>query len=186
MSVYLETNRLVLRSLTKADSQGILKLDSNPEVLKYIGIKPIQKIGEAENTIKRIQQQYKDFGVGRLAIIQKETGEFMGWAGLKFEREIRREFDYYDLGYRLLPEFWGKGIGTEAALETLKYGFGILKLEQICAAAHIKNKASDRIITKVGLEFKEKFFFDGIECKWYSLDRTKWNQLNHLGSTQSS
>jgi ribosomal-protein-alanine N-acetyltransferase len=104
-----------------------------------------------------------------LAIIKKDTGEFVGWSGLKFEREVREEFDYYDLGYRLKEKFWGHGYATEAAIASLDYGFNNLKLKEICAAAYTKHTVSNIILKKIGLKPSGTFTFDNELCNWYVL-----------------
>ena len=66
-----------------------------------------------------MEQKAKN-GMARLAIIEKETQEFIGWTGIKFEENLRFE-NYYDLGYRLKKKFWGKGIASETAKLSLKH-----------------------------------------------------------------
>jgi ribosomal-protein-alanine N-acetyltransferase len=50
--------------------------------------------------IATILEQYKKFDFARLAVILKDTNEFIGWSGLKYEQNLRKKFNYYDLGYR--------------------------------------------------------------------------------------
>jgi len=93
---------------------------------------------------------------------------------LKYEKELRKDLNYYDLGYRLKRKYWGKGIATETALESLKYGFTVLNLKEICAAADVENIASNLILQKIGLKFIENFEFDGAKCNWYKIEKTDW------------
>ena len=58
--------------------------------------------------IENIRQQYRTNGIGRMAVILKETGEFTGWAGLKLERNVNGHEQFYDIGYRFIP-----GIGAK-------------------------------------------------------------------------
>ena len=118
----IETDRLILRSMQDADAEGIFLLDSDAEVMKYIGLPPITKMEEAKANVAYTNNQFTKDGVSRWAIIEKESNEFIGWGGLKYERTIREQA-YYDLGYRLRPKFWGRGIATEVALISLQYGF---------------------------------------------------------------
>lgn len=53
-----------------------------------------------------VRQQYVDNGIGRWAVVEKESGLFIGWAGLKIETNVNDHASFYDLGYRFLPEFW--------------------------------------------------------------------------------
>ena len=83
MTHYIETKNLILREFRGTDVDGIFKLDSNREVHKYLGNNPIKTMEEAEKIISFFHLQYKERGVGRFATIEKSSGKFIGWAGLK-------------------------------------------------------------------------------------------------------
>lgn len=103
MKIFIETERLILREILPSDDKALFELDSDPEVHRYLG-KPIHQIKEAQATIDAVRQQYIDFGIGRWAMIEKSTGDFMGWTGLKFVTQMRNgHTNYYDLGYRMMP-----------------------------------------------------------------------------------
>ncbi len=107
-------------------------------------------------------------------MIDKKTGDFVGWSGLKYEKEVRQEFNYYDLGYRLRRKYWGQGIATETSQEALKYGFEKLGVKEIGAAANVEHVVSNHILQKVGLQWKETFDFEGIAHNWYILTQQEW------------
>ncbi|MFP4846407.1 GNAT family N-acetyltransferase [Winogradskyella sp. PE311] len=174
MTISIETERLILRPLTESDTKDFFELDSNPNVHIYLGNNLVTHIKESEAAIKNILQQYKVNGIGRLAIIDKQTNEFLGWSGLKFEKQLRKEFNYYDLGYRLKEQYWGNGYATEAAIASLDYGFNDLKLKEICAAADVNNLASNAILKKIGLQTKGQFTYEGSLCNWYILKHDEW------------
>ncbi|WP_282044100.1 GNAT family N-acetyltransferase [Winogradskyella flava] len=165
----IETQRLILRSINLNDAQDFFEMDSNPNVHRYLGNNPVTSIEQSKAWIRDILEQYKNYSIGRLAMIKKDTGEFIGWSGLKFERELRQEFNYYDLGYRLKEDFWRKGYATEAALASLDYGFKDLKLKEICAAADVNNLASNYILQKIGMQSSGNFTYDNSLCNWYVL-----------------
>lgn len=172
MKIFAETQRLILREFIPSDDEGILELDSNKDVHKYLGNKPIKNIEEARKIIDFIRQQYIENGIGRWAIIEKETTNFIGWAGLKFIKDERNNHsNFYDLGSRLIPKYWGKGIATESAQASLEYGFEKLQLNIIYGMADINNKASRNVLQKIGFKFIETFFLDGVEHDW--LEATK-------------
>ena len=174
MKVFVETERLHLREILESDIQNFFELDSDPEVHKYLGNNPVTEIKEVEGMIKNIRKQYTENGIGRWAIVNKINNEFIGWSGLKYEKQLRKDFNYYDLGYRLKRKFWGSGFATEAALASLKFGFGEFKLNEIFAAAHIENDASNKILQKVGLKFVETFEYEGEVCNWYKIEKADW------------
>lgn len=174
--MYLETQRLILRKFEETDAERLFLLDSDPEVMKYIGVPPLSDITESENVIKMIQQQYLDNGVGRLAVIEKESGLLIGWSGLKLiTQEINDYNNIYDLGYRFIPEYWGKGYALESAKASLDFGFNDLKAETIYAHAHSENEGSNYILRKLGFEKTGEFTEpDGI-CFWYELQHQNYN-----------
>jgi len=174
MKAPIETERLILRELLPSDEAGMFELDSNPNVHIYLGNNPVTDISRTREIIAGVRQQYSDNGIGRWAVILKETNEFIGWSGLKLERNINGHEQFYDLGYRLIERFWGKGYGYESAKAFVDYGFNEMKLDTICAAFVKGNKGSQRIMEKCGMHFVNDFIeHDGLECSWYEIKRQK-------------
>lgn len=175
MKIFIETDRLILREILPSDIDGMFKLDSDPEVHKYLGNKPITEREQISDVINFIRQQYIDNGIGRWAIIDKKTNDFIGWTGLKFVTELTNNHkNYYDLGYRLIRKYWGQGIATETAIACLKYAFEQLKTNEVYAIADCENNGSNKILRKVGLNFIERFDFDGIEHNWYRITKDEY------------
>jgi len=165
--IHLETERLIVRDIEENDVAGIFALDSDPEVLRYIGTPVMQDVGEAQQAIANIRKQYQTNGIGRWAMEAKTNGAFIGWTGLKLEKDIR-PFHYYDLGYRLIRKYWGQGFATESAQACLQHGFDVLHYPEICAAAEAEHIASNHILKKIGMQQGESFTFEGKLCHWYS------------------
>jgi ribosomal-protein-alanine N-acetyltransferase len=171
----IETERLILRKIIPSDDEAMFLLDSNPNVHQYLGNKPVESIEESRQYIENIQIQYIKNGIGRFAVILKETDEFIGWAGLKFNTEMVNEYlNFYDIGYRLLEDQWGKGYGAEAAKAWLNIGFNQLKIQKMCAYADIENKQSIKILKKIGLQSVSEFDDDGIPSIWLELTKTDY------------
>lgn len=162
----------MLRKLTNEDVDNIFLLDSNPEVMKYVGVPPTTEKGESARMLENIINQYQNNGTGRLAVIEKETSQFIGWSGIKLlTDEVNGFKNVYELGYRFLPEFWGKGYATESALASLDLGFNQLNAEKIYAYADIDNQSSNHILTKLGFENKGTFLDKVDICNWYELEK---------------
>lgn len=148
MKPILETQRLILRASVVEDAPDLYEMDADPEVQRYTGdIIP----ASVADTIERIRNypDYKKYGYGRWTTVLKETGEIIGWCGLKYLDDI----DETDLGYRWKPKHWNKGYATEASLTCLQYGFDELKLKQIVAQVMKENGASIRVLEKVGMTY---------------------------------
>ncbi|NLR91482.1 MULTISPECIES: GNAT family N-acetyltransferase [Flammeovirga] len=174
MNIHFETDELIVRDLEQQDLEGIFLLDSDPEVHEFLGKRPIKTIEEAQKVVDYITGQYKTNGIGRWAVIDKATNDFVGWTGLKYEEELRTEFNYYDIGYRLRKKYWGKGIATTTALASLKYGFEKLNLEEICGAAEIDHIASNTVLKKIGLKLSGTFMYDNEPHNWYKITKEEW------------
>jgi RimJ/RimL family protein N-acetyltransferase len=171
----IETERLILRKLIPSDDEAMFLLDSNPNVHRYLGNKPVTSIEESREYINNILIQYIQNGVGRFAVILKETNEFIGWAGLKFITEpVNERLNFYDIGYRFIEDYWGNGYGQEAAKAWLAYGFKQLKIQKICAYADVENKESRKILEKIGLQPISEFDDEGTACIWLELTKTDY------------
>lgn len=174
MDLIIETDRLILRELRLSDAEAFFAMDNNPNVHRYLWNKPTQKIEETLEIITFVRKQYLDNGIGRFAIISKETKEFMGWAGLKFNTEmVNNKTNFYDIGYRLDEKFWGRGYASEASFAWVQYAFETLKIKTIEAATHIENVASNKILQKIGMQFTEQYQEDGVSWNWYQLENDR-------------
>lgn len=169
VNIILETERLILREITLADQEVLFRLHSNPSVQKYTGEAVVRSMEEIEKAVKNRIVNYKKYGYGRWATILKSGKRFVGWAGLAY----LPEFDEIDLGYRFFPEYWGIGIATEASEAILEYGFNQLGLEKIVAIAMKENKASIRVMEKVGMEFEKMAPYEpgSEDAVWYWCNR---------------
>lgn len=169
MKTSIESQRLLFRELQPSDADAMFELDADPEVVKYVGMPPLTHIDQTRNMIEAIRKQYQEFGIGRWAVILKETGAFIGWAGLKYIDELNGRKDNYDLGYRFLTRHWGKGYGTESAQTFIDFGFNEMKLDRISAYVDMENVASQKILEKCGLQFTNTFMDEGDLCGWYEI-----------------
>lgn len=171
MRTSIETERLLLRELLPTDDVGMFELDSNPQVHIYLGNKPVTSIEQVREAIANIRQQYLENGIGRWAVILKETNEFIGWSGLKLEKNVNGYQTFYDLGYRFIQKHWGKGYAYETAKAFVDFGFNDMKLEKINAYADFDNLASRRVLEKVGMHFVNAFDDEGTQEAWYEIKK---------------
>ena len=172
MKVFAETERFILRELLPSDVDGMFELDADPEVHKYLGNKTVSIKDESAVIISTIRQQYLDYGIGRWAVVDKKTEEFVGWCGIKFiTEETNNHINFYDIGYRLQKRFWGKGIATETASACLKYAFEELDFKEVYALTAVDNAGSNKILKKIGMRFIENFDYHGEDENWYRIER---------------
>ena len=172
----LETERLIIRPITMDDLQDFYEMDSQPEVHIYLKNEPVKSIDETKLIIENLLNQYKEFGHGRVAVIEKETGKMIGWTGFHYIDEkiaINNRFDFVDFGYRFRKEAWGKGYATEAAKACMDFYRENMTDIKINAITHLDNKASRRVLEKIGFEVTETFNFAiwDLDCYWYELNK---------------
>lgn len=145
--IVAETDRLILREFDVKDAEAFYNLNNNPEVLKFTGDDPFASISEAEQFIKNYDQ-YQLNGYGRWAVIEKVSGKFIGFSGLKLNEQ-----GDVDLGFRFFQEQWGKGYATESAIACMKIGFEQYKVDAIIGRADQNNIASVKVLEKLGMSF---------------------------------
>ncbi len=170
METIIETERLLIRKIDISDKKGMYLLDSDPEVHRYLGAKPISHEEEALTYIEFIQQQYHENGIARWAVIEKETGEFIGWTGFKLiTNTINAHTNYLDVGYRFIKSAWGKGYATECGKACMEYAKKHLARYELHAMTEIGNSNSKKVLEKLGFEAVEIFDFEGDPHYWYNL-----------------
>jgi [ribosomal protein S5]-alanine N-acetyltransferase len=170
MDIILETDRLLLRPLELSDVDDFFAMNDNPNVSKYLRI-PLKSKAETEQYLQKIMNEYHKNGIGRFAVVLKQTNALIGFSGLKFRpNEENGHSSIYDLGYRFAEEHWRKGFATEAAIAWLKYGFDVMKLPVIYACAVSDNVGSNAVLKKLGFEFTNEYFVDGTPHNWYKIE----------------
>lgn len=142
----LATPRLALRPLRAADIEDWLALDRDPLVARFIWGAPPEPERHREALQRRIAGGWPEAG-GVWVVEEKAAPGFLGWCGL-FPLE---ETGLIEIGYRYLPKAWGRGIATEAAARVLDEGFRGFAFDPIVAVSHPDNRASHRVLEKIGL-----------------------------------
>ena len=171
MKVILETDRLLLRQYVEEDAEAFFRLNTDPEVLRFVPDPPLQSVEQARQLlIDHPIADYRKHGFGRGACILKSTGEQIGFAGLKYLDELGE----VDVAYRLLPAYWRHGLATEAASASLHYGFAELGLPRIIGLVMPENIASVRVLEKAGLRYAETALFWGHQFSKFIIDESDW------------
>lgn len=177
MKPLAETPRLLLREIHELDELDLFEMDSDPEVHTYIEQNPVTAIEEIRTVIAMLKKQYLENGIARWAVVHKDSGECIGWAGLKyFNQELNRHQYFYELGYRFKKKHWGKGYATEASTAVLNYGFSHLNTEAIYAITDPQNANSQKVLSKLGFRYIERFDYEGDPTDWFELQKTDWQK----------
>jgi len=151
----LETARLILRPFNKNDVDSVFAMRRNADVMRFIR-EPQTRRAEAESWINLISSRWETEKIGFCAVIEKSTNKFIGWCGLWRLKET----DEIEVGYALVKDFRGKGCAVEAAEAVLTYGFEELNLKEIVAVARPENRASWRVMERLGMtyDYTGKFY----------------------------
>ena len=165
MTILIETPRLKMRKFTLNDLDAVYEFSSNEDVTKYTGdIGMVKNKQDARDVITHVwQAEYKKYGYARYALICKTTDKVIGFCGIKYLPEEQRP----DIGYRMLPEYWGKGLGFEAVKATMDYATNVLKLDNVMAEAVIENVASNKILLKAGFKHVDTYEREGFTLNRY-------------------
>jgi RimJ/RimL family protein N-acetyltransferase len=184
MEVFLETPRLLLRRFTADDVDHLVELDSDPDVMRFItGGVPTSREETVNEVLPAFLGYYDRYeGYGFWAVIEKATGNFLGW--FHFRPGPEAGPGEVELGYRLRKSAWGQGYGTEGSRALIDKGFAELGVQRVVAEAMAVNTASRRVMEKSGLRLVRTFHqpwpfpiegdeFGDVE---YALDKAAWQQ----------
>ncbi|WP_449536417.1 GNAT family N-acetyltransferase [Ferdinandcohnia sp. Marseille-Q9671] len=143
----IETDRLILRQITKDDAESILVYLSNKDVMKHYGLEPFTSIDEALDEVSWYQSIFEKKTGIRWGITLKEEGTVIGSCGFL---NIAQQHSRSEVGFELSKEYWGKGIASEALEAVITYGFEQLNLQRIQALIEPPNTSSQRLVESKG------------------------------------
>jgi [ribosomal protein S5]-alanine N-acetyltransferase len=174
----LETERLILRRLTLGDLDGLATIYRDPEVRRYFPEGTLTDAETKEELEWIIDVYYGRYGFGLWATVLKETGAFIGRCGLLPWKVIPRRdgglsLDFADefpdrtssieveVAYLLAKDYWGQGLGTEAAQAIVDHAFGSLHLSRLICLVEPDNAASRNVAVKIGMTLDGDVELDG-------------------------
>ncbi|SNZ04714.1 Protein N-acetyltransferase, RimJ/RimL family [Terribacillus aidingensis] len=167
----METDRLFIRPYTNEDLPFLGSLVSDPRVVRYIGNgKPRTKEGAQLFFNWNLTHRKDNEQLGLQVLIEKETGEKIGHAGL-VPQEVEGETEL-EVGYWIAPAYWGKGYATEAALAFKDLAFEHLHVARIIALIYSENLASCRVADKLGMRVWKSIERHEKEVLVYSKEKT--------------
>jgi len=179
----LTTARLLAEAITRSHYPDLHRLYTNPLVTKNLasaGCKPLsdEKITE---TISQAVEHWRQKGFGSWVFHLKKDGQFVGRGGLGSHQFEGKEI--VGLGYTIMPDYWNQGFATEIAAASLEVGFGHLGLAEIWSWALPDNRASQRVMEKLGFRYERDFAFAGLEHRFYRLVKGDWRDYHTGGKS---
>jgi ribosomal-protein-alanine N-acetyltransferase len=144
-------------------------LATDPQVMKYIsdGVLPEDRIREF---VARQMAGYQERGFCLWKLVEKETGLLAGICGLQPLAETAD----VEIGWSLRPNLWGRGLATEAARRALTFGFEVSKLDRIVAVSQPANRASIRIMEKIGMRYEREVIHNGFRVVLYAITAAEY------------
>lgn len=146
----LVTERLSLRRLTRDDLDLLDRLNSDPQVMRYLGGPMDRARSEAMLNDRILAYYVRHPGLGIWATLERTSGSCIG---IHVLNHIQGE-SFIQVGFVLFPQYWGRGYATEMAIALLRYGYTELGLPLIVAITDLPNTESQRVLVKAGLRRK--------------------------------
>jgi len=145
----LTTERLVIRPFVPDDLAELVAIHSEPSFWWY----PLRGPMTEQQTVRfldRVMGRYESDGFGVEALVERESGAMIGWAGLGVPHFLPAILPAVEVGWRLAPEYRGQGFATEAGAAALQWGFTEGGLDRIVSIYEPENVASGRVMRRLG------------------------------------
>jgi RimJ/RimL family protein N-acetyltransferase len=151
----LRTERLILRQWCEDDREPFAELNADPETMRHFPGTLTREQSDAfvDRTIGLIGE----LGWGLWAVEVVGGAPFVGFVGLSVPRFAP---DLVEVGWRLHRDHWGNGYATEAACESLRFGFEDLRLDEIVSFTTVANAPSRRVMERIGMAHDPARDFD--------------------------
>ncbi|MEF2967180.1 GNAT family protein [Paenibacillus sp. M1] len=158
----LETERFILRKLTREDARDLFHYFSNDEVTKYYDLDRLVELRQAEELIQTWNSRFQEKKGFRWAITAKPGNKVIGTCGY---HNWSKEHYKAEIGYELNPEYWRQGVMTEVLQEIMRFGFEDLGLNRVEAYIDPDNIRSRFLLEKTGFHeegyLKQNFYEKG-------------------------
>lgn len=154
-----ETPRLQLRYFEPEDVLPLSQILADPEVMRFSVAGP-KTAEQTQSLVDSCHAEYETNGYALYAVVYKEDQHLIGYCGLM--PQVVNDVPEIELGYRLHPAYWGRGLGTEAARAVVDYAANTLKLERLVAVIEADNIGSVQVALRAGMH-------KGTETEWRGL-----------------
>ena len=153
----LETGRLILRSFREDDVDSMVQLFANPEFMRFsLGV-----FTERKHTVAFVEKvmDWDRAGIpSQFAVVPHGEDTIIGYCGFFYHPEDGIED--IEIGYRLNPDYWNRGLITEAARAVRDHGFRDRKLARVISLVHPENVPSRRVAEKMEWRSRRKLRFE--------------------------
>ena len=169
----LDTPRLTLRPFRADNLDRLAELFANPDFMRFsLGV---LRREQTRGFLDRIMKWDRDGLPSLFAVEVKPEKRLAGYCGFLHHPELSHEIE---IGYRLDPEYWNRGLITEAARAVREHAFRNLNLPRVISLIHPDNVPSRRVAEKNGLVLEKQITFRGFPTNLFSLSRDRWLTLS--------
>ena len=167
----LETERLILRSFREEDVDQMEQLFANPDFMRFsLGV-----FIERKQTVAFINKvmEWDHAGIpSQFTVVPRGEDTIIGYCGFFYHPD--QAIEDIEIGYRLHPDYWNRGLITEAARAVRDHGFSDCKLSRVISLIHPENIPSRRVAEKNGMAIEKEITFRGFPTLVYAITREEW------------
>jgi len=153
-----------------SDVRALHRLWIDQHVRRFLWDNTIVSFKQTEDIIKRSAQLFDQYGFGIWGVREHHSSRLIGFAGYWHFRTPPS----LELLYGVAADHWDRGIATEASRCVIRYGFEVLRFRRVNASTDAINRASVRVLEKLGMSFHRRAVVDGLDTVFYSLPRSEW------------
>ena len=166
----LQTPRLILRSFRQEDIDAMAQLFANPDFMRF-SLGAFTERNKTVDFIEKVMGWDRASMPSQFAVVPRGLQAVIGYCGFHHHPEVPGEVE---IGYRLHPAYWNRGLITEAARAVRDHGFADLKLPRVISLIHPENVPSRRVAEKNGMKVEKEITFRGFPTLVYAITREQW------------
>jgi len=166
----LETERLILRPFRQEDVDAMAQLFANPDFMRF-SLGAFSERKQTVDFIEKVMGWDRARMPSQFAVVLRAHDAPIGYCGFFHHPEVPGEVE---IGYRLHPDYWNRGLITEAARAVRDHAFTDLKLPRVISLVHPENIPSRRVAVKNGMKVEKEITFRGFPTLVYAIIREEW------------
>ncbi|HEY7428693.1 MAG TPA: GNAT family N-acetyltransferase [Gemmataceae bacterium] len=166
----IQTPRLLLRRMRAEDLDDLTRMHLDSRVMATMG--GVRSPAETKEWLDRQMNHWEQHGFGLWLAHDRPTGQFAGRGGLHHVEMDGR--DEIEVGYCFRAEFWGRGLATELARESVRVAFTVVNLPELVCFTLPTNLASQRVMQKAGFRYERETIWKNLPHILYRLTETTW------------
>jgi ribosomal-protein-alanine N-acetyltransferase len=170
----LETERLILRSFRKADIDAMAQLFANHDFMRF-SLGAFTERQKTVDFIEKVMGWDRASMPSQFGVVLRGEHAVLGYCGFHHHPEVPGEVE---IGYRLHPDYWNRGLITEASRAVRDHGFAERKLPRVISLIHPDNIPSRRVAEKNGMRVEKEITFRGFPTLVYAITREQWLVLS--------